>query len=203
MPWSIRNTRDTFAAMIATLPKYYFDAVDPVSFLMDREIRAVEDESGLRVTRVPFELRPAPAELTDPADLCWESRWSEAQSLTAESLLVPHLVPRSRKAHELFLHAETSGLGRAALEEIFNAFFVKGLDIGRVDILVGIGRSLGLDHTETKAVLDVDRFEAEAGHLTETADAAGVSTVPCLVTPDARLEGFHNQAAIGTLLAGR
>jgi hypothetical protein len=24
-----------------------------------------------------------------------------------------------------------------------------------------------------------------------------------LVAPDARLEGFHNQAAIGTLLAGR
>jgi predicted DsbA family dithiol-disulfide isomerase len=197
--------------MIQNEPRFYFDAVDPLSFLVDREVRAVEDETSIRVIRIPFEIRPAPAELTDATDPVWAPRYEDAQLLLDDpvasraglSLRVPKLIPRSRKAHEFFLHAEESGQGAAALAAVFDTFFLAGRDIGRVDVLVEIGRGLGLDLTETKAVLDVDRYEAAAGQILDEARAGGIVSVPCLVTPNARLEGFHNQATIGTLLAGQ
>jgi len=204
--------------MTELTPVFYFDAVDPLSFLMDREVRFVEEATGLLCRRLPLELRPAPAELADTTHPLWVPRWHEATRLIAAdgldlkpsasaqgrvSLHVPRLVPRSRKAHEFLLHAEAvnSGLGRAALDSVFAAFLIDGRDIGRVDVLVELGRGIGLDHTETKAVLDVDRYEIDAAHFEAQANAAGISVPGCLVADGRRLEGFHNQSTIGTFLA--
>ena len=118
------------------------------------------------------------------------------------SLVQPDLVPRSRKAHELLLHAKESELGRPALDAIFDAYFLAGRDIGRIDQLVEIARSLGLDLTESKAVLDVDRYEADLRRVHQQAIEAGVTSTPALVAGTGTLQGFHNQAAIGTLLDG-
>ena len=74
---------------------------------------------------------------------------------------------------------------------------------GRIDVLVDIAHSLGLDLTESKAVLDVDRYEADLARIHRQATEAGVTSAPGLVAPTGTLQGFHNQAAIGTLLDGR
>ena len=207
-----------FTSMTELTPVFYFDSVDPLSFLMDREVRFVEEATGVLCRRLPLELRPAPAELADASHPLWAPRWHEATRLitldgadlkpeacaqSRVSLHVPKLVPRSRKAHEFLLHAEAvnSGLGRAALDSVFTAFLVDGRDIGRVDVLVELGRALGLDHTETKAVLDVDRYEIDAAHFEAHANAAGIRGPACLVAHGRRLEGFHNQSTIGTFLA--
>ena len=109
-------------------------------------------------------------------------------------------MPWTRKAHELVRHATESDLAGEVRRAIFEAYLFEGRDIGRVDVLVQIARTLGLDPGETKPVLDVDRHEAEIAELRASALAAGVREAPTLALGDRLLEGFHNAAAIRTFL---
>jgi predicted DsbA family dithiol-disulfide isomerase len=187
-------------------PRFFFDAVDPLSFAMHRALGAAEEQRDVRAVRTPIESYPADAPLTDTRDPFWQARWAEGQRTASRmgfSLVRPDLVPRSRKAHELILHAKESEIGRPTLDAIFTAYFLEGRDIGRIDVLVDIAQSVGLDLTESKAVLDVDRYGAQILRARQQALEVGVTSAPALVTPSATLQGFHNQAAIGTLLDGR
>ena len=190
--------------MPASPPRFFFDFVDPLSYLVARELAAHPvDEARGSIAWTPFELRPPPAPLVDLSDVSLRDRWASGRA-QAESqgieLRPPRLVPWSRKAHELALHAEARDVGAAVRARIFEAYFMDGTDIGRIDVLVGIAREEGLDLTEAKAVLDVDRFEAEILEARALGRSLAIGNVPALVSGDRRLEGFHNRTAIGTFL---
>ena len=72
---------------------------------------------------------------------------------------------------------------------LFKARFEDGADIGRVDVLVNLAIGLGLDLTETKAVLDVDRHADAIVTLRGQAEADGVSRASCLRIGSESLEG--------------
>ena len=182
---------------------FYFDFIDPLSYLLEIELEAVVGPTDERVARIGFEIRPPPAPLTDIDDPAIASRWDVARAVAEElglSLSPPRLVPWSRKAHELHLYAASRDLGPNIRAAVFDAYFVGGCDIGRIDVLVEVARSAGLDVTETKAVLDVDRFEAELTAARDRAASADVVDAPVLVLGSARLEGFHNRSTLGTFL---
>jgi predicted DsbA family dithiol-disulfide isomerase len=194
---------DDLARMHEAPAALYFDFTDPLSYLVELELTALVGSTGHGPTRLPFELRPPPTPLTVVSDPLLATRWDTATTAAAGlgvTLSPPRLVPWSRKAHELHLFArsrEAEGSVRAAT---FEAYFQGGLDIGRVDVLVEIGRACGLDPTETKAVLDVDRFEEEVRTSRDEAVAAGVRDTPLLVRGAGRLQGFHNRVSLGTFL---
>jgi predicted DsbA family dithiol-disulfide isomerase len=77
--------------------------------------------------------------------------------------------------------------------------FGRGEDIGRVDVLVGIAGTLGLDPTETKAVLDVDRHAQDVATVSAAA-AVSVGEPPALSFGGRVLRGFHNRDAVRTFL---
>jgi predicted DsbA family dithiol-disulfide isomerase len=183
--------------------RFYFDYVDPLSYLVELELRAAETALGARVTRVPMELREPPEPMMDPQSATWARRVEEAAGQAARMgvhLAPQRMVPWTRKAHELVLHARTHGLGPAAHDALFESVFLGGLDIGRVDVLVDLAVSLGLDATGTKAALDVDRYAEDVSGARAAALAGGIHGVPSLVAGDHRLEGFHNRDALGTFL---
>ena len=183
--------------------RFFYDYVDPVSYLVEVELQAVEEASGLLVERVPFELRAPPDAMVDPDSASWIQRLEDAAGLASDlgrSLGSQVFVPWTRKAHELALHAGSRSLGPAAHQAIFEGVWVAGLDIGRIDVLVSLGVSLGLDSTETKAVLDVDRYSDDVVRGRGAAIAAGITQVPLLVAGEKRLEVFHNRHALSTFL---
>jgi predicted DsbA family dithiol-disulfide isomerase len=182
----------------------YFDFIDPVSYLLELELRRVEPSLAGRVERIGFELVPPPAPLTSVDDPRWSARWAEARPLAerrAVRLDPPRLVPWTRKAHELHTLAREHGKVDEARMAIFSAYF-DGEDIGRVDRLVEIAVSLGLDRTTTKAVLDVDRHEADVVRARGAGVALGVSDVPTMVVRGRLVRAFHNREDLGTLLRG-
>jgi hypothetical protein len=160
---------------------FVFDYVDPGSYVVERALRERRERGDLpTVRRIPLELSPPPADLLDPAEGDWALCWRAMGEVLAEDLPRPTLVPWSRKAHELRLLAAEKGLEEEVHEALFDQFFRKGLDLGRVDLLVAIGVEAGLDQTETRAVLDVDRLTADVTGAADTARALGAEAPPLL-----------------------
>jgi len=183
---------------------YFFDYTDPVSYLLDRELAAVAaSPAHRRPRRVPLEICAPPAPLLDPHGPGWRQRWDLAMEIAQSvgaHLVEPSLLPWTRKAHELVLHAQGKGLGDQAHRAVFEAVFGRGEDVGRVDVLVALASGLGLDPVETKVVLDVDRHTDEVAAGLATAGRAGIAEPPALVSEHATLQGFHNRDALFTFL---
>ena len=170
---------------------FYFDYVDPGSYLTHRQLGQVLPE-GLEPIRHPFEVCPVPHELIDGSGPDWKAYGETVADLAREAeiqMAHPSFIPWSRKAHELRLHAAEQGLESPMHEEVFSARFREGADIGRVDILVAAAERIGLDPSESKAVLDVDKHRDRVVDLRREAEASGVSRVPTLRSGDVSLEG--------------
>lgn len=190
--------------MPTSAPRLWLDLVDPLSRLVEHELRALEArETVEEVLRSPLELRPPPAPLLDPEAEPWAERWRRARELAGERgvlLEVPRLVPWSRKAWELVLHGREVGAEQPLRDALFRAFHEEGTDVGRVDVLVELAASLGLDTTRAKAVLDVDRHAAAVAESAREAGTRGADTPPALWTGSELVQGFHDRDALRTLL---
>lgn len=183
--------------------RLYLDYIDPGSFLMDRRLSALEATLELSVERLAWEVRRPPEPLLDPQDPAWTEYWSEmdrqARSEDLE-LWPPALVPWTRKAHELAVHAREKGCFDKVHRALMDAFHLAGRDVGRVDVLVALASAAGLDHSETKAVLDVDRHGGTLAMVRSEAAGLGVRGVPSLVCGGALLEGVHSTDDIAGFL---
>ncbi|MDH3269737.1 MAG: DsbA family protein [Gemmatimonadota bacterium] len=186
--------------MAPSRPTVFFDFIDPLSYLLSLEI----EQSGTPgVDWLPLELRPPPTPLIDIDDPSLADRWRDARAIAADlgvELSPPRLVPWTRKAHELVLFSSEHDRGDALRRRLFDAYMLEGRDIGRVDVLIEAATGLDLPRTETKAVLDVDRYEAEVASIRDAALGNDVIDPPTILSGTLRLEGFHNRQMLGTLL---
>lgn len=190
--------------MTVPTPRLFFDYVDPVSYVLELRLRGVEAELGVAAARHPLELAPPPAALPDPEGPDFAERWHLARNAAREDgvdLRRPSFVPWSRKSHELVLHAREKGAGLAVHDAVFRAFHLEGRDIGRVDVLLEIAVAAGLDNTETRAVLDVDRHLESVRTLRRVAERLALPGVPTLLTEHRTLEGLPDVDALRDALS--
>lgn len=171
---------------------FYFDYVDPACYLLDQALRALAPD-GVSLARRPFELRRPPLPPIDPESEAWRSRCRAVQRGAADyglEIPIPDRMPWSRKAHELFLHARAKGCCEAVHAALFRSFFESKADIGRIDVLIALAEETGLDPTEARAVLDVDRHAAEVEEMRDAALRGGVRGPPTVEAGGRRLEGL-------------
>ena len=198
-----RRAGEHLPAMTNAPIRIYFDFVDPLSYIASYLYSQADTEVALGLVWVGFELAPPPTPLTGGDAPVWVRRRVAALPKADElglRLDLPALIPWSRKAHELHLYADDRGLAGRVRNAVFEAFFGGRRDIGRVDVLVEIAMSVGLDGTEAKAVLDVDRYRADLLRTRREATEAGVVDVPCHSVAGRLVEGFPDPAEVGTLL---
>lgn len=189
--------------------RVYFDFVDPLSWLLSKQLANTPEPLQARIEWRAFELRPPPTPLTDLDDPEIADRWQMVhkasvagvdRSAGENPVAPPRLVPWTRKAHEVVLHAREHDLGDAMRCRIFDAYVHEGTDIGRIDRLVELAEGLGLDRSHTKAVLDVDRFDSTVREGRAEAEALGITTSPVLEANGDRITGFHDAALLRTFL---
>ncbi len=85
------------------------------------------------------------------------------------------------KAHELLHHAKAKGLQQEMAERLMSAYFTEGRHIGRVDDLVELAASVGLDEAETRAALESGRYLNAVRQDQAQAAAYGIQGVPFFV----------------------
>jgi predicted DsbA family dithiol-disulfide isomerase len=95
----------------------------------------------------------------------------------------------SRLAQELAKWAETRGRGDEFHEAVFRAYFVEGRNIGKVEELVDLAKSVGLSEQEAKTVLQLRRFREAVDSDWSRARAMAISAVPTFV--------LDNQSVVG------
>lgn len=182
-----------------------FDYVDPGSYLVHEVIERWIQERGheIGILWLPLELRPPSATAIDPASIEWTAM-TESMEVEARSSGIafrrPERVPRTRKAHELSLHAREKGLFREAHRAIFRAHFLAGDDIGRVDVLSEVAEGVGLSRSEVRTVLGLDRYLEGVEQARGLAKDQGVRGVPTVDLPGLRIEGYEGEKALREVL---
>ncbi len=84
----------------------------------------------------------------------------------------------SRKAQELGKWAEAQGKGDAFHNAVFRAYFEKGDNIARIDVLRSIATASGLNAQESEKVLRQERYRARVDQDWQRARQLGISAVP-------------------------
>jgi predicted DsbA family dithiol-disulfide isomerase len=111
--------------------------------------------------------------------------WIDSVSPLADRLGVtmrfPPVKPRTRLTHEAAHWARAQGRFQDFHDEIFRAFFERGVDIGDVGALIALAAKLELDSHSLREALISHEFAASV--LTDEREAArlGVSGVPAFV----------------------
>jgi predicted DsbA family dithiol-disulfide isomerase len=142
--------------IVAVEITFFADYVCPFSYLAQRGVDELEAAGAIVVTRRAFELRPPGQPALPPfADEEW-AIVTDVASQHGLTLARPSLRPRTRKAHEAVKLAGTLGKDAEMHRAIFEAYFTRGRDIGRIDVLAEIGTGVGIDHTALKVAMDVD-----------------------------------------------
>lgn len=148
--------------------------------------------TGMALRAVPFELRPAPTPLPEPDELDGDEM-TTARALAAEwgvELGSLRQVPRTRKAHEAVAYARRLGAEVAVLRGLYDALWLHGLDISRLDVLANVGEAAGLDREALHVALGVDDLEPEVVREEHAAAAAGLTGVPAVQVRDVMATGL-------------
>jgi 2-hydroxychromene-2-carboxylate isomerase len=84
------------------------------------------------------------------------------------------------KAMRAAVWADEQGAGKAFARAAFRAAFAHGRDLGEVDVIAGVGESVGLRAKDLEAALLHERVKASLKTATAAAIAQGVPGVPSL-----------------------
>src|SRR5438045_1235717 len=113
---------------------------------------------------MPFELRPEPTPTLRPEGDYLRRAWQQsvyplAARMGVEIRLPPVAPqPHTHLAWEGFQFARERGQDTAYNDAVLEAFFVRGLDIGDVEVLTQLGREVGLDEGEFRVALQSRKY---------------------------------------------
>ncbi len=97
----------------------------------------------------------------------------------------------SRLAQELAKWAESEGKGDPFHEAVFRAYFVDGKNIGRVDELVALAKSVCLPEKKARSILELRTFKEAVDSDWKRSQALGITGVPTFVVDNKATVGFQ------------
>jgi len=106
----------------------------------------------------------------------------------------------SRLAQELAKWAESNGKGDEFHKAVFEAYFIAGKNIGKVDELILLAQSLGLPDEEARQVLELRTYKEAVDSDWSRCHALGITAVPTFVMDHQGVVGFQPYEALEKLL---
>lgn len=89
--------------------------------------------------------------------------------------------PNTIASHRLIRHAADSGHQDAVVQALFDAYFLRGEDIGDLEVLTAAAEVGGLDAAAARAFLESDAEAQDVRAEDQAARQAGISGVPCFI----------------------
>ena len=106
----------------------------------------------------------------------------------------------SRLAQELAKWAESKGRGDTFHDAVFRAYFVDGRNIGKVDELVTLARSIGLPAKEAKSALELRTYKEAVDSDWFRSRSLGITAVPTFVVDHQAVVGFQPYESLEQLV---
>jgi predicted DsbA family dithiol-disulfide isomerase len=162
----------------------FTDYVCPWCYLGDNRVKKLKQNYDINIQLVHFPLHPdTPAEGRAREDF-------KAKNPRMKGLMGAEGLPYSDRSHtynsrfaqEIGTWAETQAGGNAIHDKFFEAYFVDCRNIGDIEVIIDIVKSVGLDESEARAVLAERRFKDAVDADWEKSRACGVTGVPTFVT---------------------
>ena len=186
---------------IPLIVEFYFDVVCPWSFVGKRRLdRAIADRPDYTVSVrwLPFLLNPELPQggLDRTAYLMRkfgsEQRVSAAMGSVSEAGQSVEInfaferisrTPNTLNAHRMVRIAAHQGREEPAVEALFRAYFMQGLDIGETDVLLQVARDLDIDENEVIASFGNDGERTAIFEGNALAHRLGINGSPSFVFP--------------------
>ena len=106
----------------------------------------------------------------------------------------------SRLAQELGKWAESKGIGESFHNAVFRAYFVEGRNIGKIQELVDVARSVNLSGDEAKEVLEARGFKEAVDSDWSRSRSMGVTAVPTFLLDNRFVVGAQPYEVLEQLL---
>jgi predicted DsbA family dithiol-disulfide isomerase len=154
-------------------------------------IERLRKEHGVKVQWVHFPLHPETPTEGRSLEALFAGRGYDIPKMQAQMRArmqaegLPYgnrtMTYNSRLAQELGKWADTQPGGEAIHDALFRAYFVDGRNIGDIGVLMDVVRSLGLDESAAREVLDKRTFKAAVDADWDKSRQYGVTGVPTFV----------------------
>lgn len=106
----------------------------------------------------------------------------------------------SRLAQELSKWAESQEKGDAIHDALFKAYFVDGLNIAKIPVLIDVGESIGLPGEKIRAVLENRTYQQDVDSDWSRCRDLGIRAVPTFVINGQALVGAQSYENLSRLL---
>lgn len=106
----------------------------------------------------------------------------------------------SRLAQELGLWADSQPGGEAIHDALFRAYFVDAKDVGDVDVLIDVAKSVGLDEAAARDVIENRSFEKAVDEHWAKSRQYGITGVPTFVAGGRGVAGAQPYEALVELV---
>lgn len=190
----------------------FSDYVCPWCYLGDNRVKQLKKDYGIVVQTVHFPLHPeTPAEGRTLRDLfnCGPEE-IEAKNTRMKGLMEAEGLPYSERSHtynsrlaqEIGTWAETQDGGNAIHDKFFESYFVNLRNVGDVDVIIDIVKSVGLDEIEARAVLEERRFKDAVDADWAKSHSYGVTGVPTFFSNGQGLVGAQPYEGLQQLMEG-
>ncbi len=176
----------------------FTDYVCPWCYLGDNRVKKLKQNYHITVQLVHFPLHPeTPAEGRAREDF-------KARNTRMLGLMEAEGLPYSPRSHtynsrlaqEIGTWAETQSGGNAIHDKFFEAYFVDCRNIGDVEVIIDVVKSVGLDEQQARAVLAERRFKDAVDADWEKSRRYGVTGVPTFFSNGKGLVGAQPYEAL-------
>lgn len=184
----------------------FSDYVCPWCYLGDNRVKKLKENYDINVKLIHFPLHPeTPQEGRTLMDL-FSSGPEEIQikNMRMHGLMEADGLPfkdrshtyNSRLAQEVGTWADTQPGGEKIHDKFYEAYFVDRRNIGDVDVILDVVKSVGLDETAAKAVIDDRSFKDAVDSDWAKSNSYGVTGVPTFVSEGQGVVGAQPYEAL-------
>ncbi|MED2973670.1 Predicted dithiol-disulfide isomerase, DsbA family [Bacillus sp. OV194] len=180
--------------------KVYSDYTCPYCYLAETAIKRAVEGKDVKVEWKPFELHPFPSDRKAIKE--WSADWETSVLPHARELgrtiNTPDLpaLPYTGLAHQGFIYAKEQGKDQLYSQLVFSAFFEKGKDIEKKDVLAEIAMEAGLDRSGFLSALSSEEFKEKLVREQGEAKEDNITAAPTIVIGERVLKGLYPQASI-------